>query len=363
VLTSLEGRGEMASLSYYAGGSWTDFPYGNNRRMPVVEVTRADDEMCTFTLSKTDASVANALRRIMYAEVPSMAIEIVNVEHNSSALFDEFIAHRMGLVPLSSHGVGDLAGDDGFVEHKDCDCFEGCANCSVEYKLDVTNHEAKILSVTHFDLVPTGRWTKDSQGETIKDGPPRKHEVKPCPFPDPQLDKDIDAKDNGILVVKLKRDQRITMTCIARKGIPKYHSKFMPLTCAHYTFEPIITLDREMVDSLTLEQKVEFVQADPRNTFGLDENDKVQIERPRDHFFDDECVSKCREMGKRGMLTVEMQQDMFHFKVEAVTKDGPREPSAVVRAALRILDYKMQKFLQDAYGSEIDGELPLKPFA
>jgi len=350
------------SLSFYAGGSWTDFPYDKNRRMPLVEVTHVDDELCRFTLSKTDVSVANAVRRIMYAEVPIMAIEIVNVEHNSSPLFDEFIAHRMGLMPLSSHGVGDLKGDGGFIEHSKCDCFEGCRECSVEFKLDVINDGSGILNVTHFDLVPTGRWIKDSEGQIIKDVPPE-HEVLPCPFANPKLDRDEDAKQNGILVVKLKTDQRITMTCIARKGIPKYHSKFMAITHAHYRYEPIITLDRAMIDSLTLEEKVAFVEADPMKTFGLDDNDKVQIERPHDHAFDDECVAKAREMGKKGMITVEMQQDMFHFKVEGVTKDGPRRPSDVVRAALRVLDFKMQMFLQDSYGDAKIDELPLAYYA
>lgn len=352
----------MASLSYYAGGSWTDFPYDKLQRMPMVEVTHVDDDVCRFTLSKTDVSVANAVRRLMYAEVPIMAIEIVNIEHNSSPLFDEFIAHRMGLLPLSSHGVGDLKGDGGFIEHSQCDCFEGCRECSVEFKLDVTNRGKGILNVTHFDLEPTGRWTRDPEGQLFKEVPPE-HEVLPCPFPDPKVDRKDDAKQNGILIVKLKTDQRITMTCVARKGIPKYHSKFMAITHAHYRFEPIITLDREMVDSLTLEEKVSFVESDPMRTFGLDGDDKVQIERPMDHAFDDESISKCREMGKKGMLTVEMRQDMFHFKIEAVTSDGPRRPSDVARAALRILDFKMQKFLQDTYGDATISELPLKSCA
>lgn len=348
----------MASLSYYAGGSWTDFPYSKTPRMPVVEVTHADSSLCKFTLSETDASVANAVRRLLYAEVPSMAIEIVNMEANSSALFDEFIAHRMGLLPLSSHGVGDLPGDPGFVEHKDCDCFDGCTKCSVEFKLEVTNHQDNILTVTHFDLVPTGRWTEGKDDDV-----PPELLVRPLPLADPHLDKDEDARQNGIIIVKLKKDQGISMTCVARKGIPKYHAKFMPLTHAHYRYEPIITLDRDMVDSLTLEEKVAFVESDPRKVFGLDSNDKVQIERPQDCAFDDEVVAKARELGKTGMVTVEMRQDMFHFTVEGVTKDGPRKPSDVVRAALRLLDYKMQLCLQDMYGIDVADTLPLRTYA
>lgn len=48
-----------------------------------------------------DAPIANALRRILLAEVPTIAIETVYVYQNTSIIADEVLAHRLGLVPLN----------------------------------------------------------------------------------------------------------------------------------------------------------------------------------------------------------------------------------------------------------------------
>ncbi len=57
-------------------------------------------------LSESDVSFANALRRVMISEVATLAIEEVIIEQNNSVLHDEFIAHRLGLIPLDSRDVG-----------------------------------------------------------------------------------------------------------------------------------------------------------------------------------------------------------------------------------------------------------------
>ena len=46
-------------------------------------------------------SMINAMRRIMSNELPVLAVERVEIMENSSAMFNEVLVHRLGLIPLS----------------------------------------------------------------------------------------------------------------------------------------------------------------------------------------------------------------------------------------------------------------------
>lgn len=65
-----------------------------------IKITKLAGLDMEFDLIGIDASMANALRRILLAEVPTIAIEKVWILINSSIIQDEVLAHRVGLIPI-----------------------------------------------------------------------------------------------------------------------------------------------------------------------------------------------------------------------------------------------------------------------
>mmetsp|Transcript_80755 Transcript_80755/g.111831 ORF Transcript_80755/g.111831 Transcript_80755/m.111831 type:complete len:87 (-) Transcript_80755:177-437(-) len=77
-----------------------------------------------------------------------MAIEMVVVVQNSSPLHDEFIAHRLGLIPLRSHLV------EQFEDNGLCLCNEYCDKCSVSYRISKKcPADQEFCEVTSNDIV------------------------------------------------------------------------------------------------------------------------------------------------------------------------------------------------------------------
>ncbi len=55
-----------------------------------------------FLVKGINHAYANTLRRLVMSEVPTLAIEEVDFKTNNSILYDEIVAHRLGLVPLKT---------------------------------------------------------------------------------------------------------------------------------------------------------------------------------------------------------------------------------------------------------------------
>ncbi|MFH1786398.1 MAG: DNA-directed RNA polymerase subunit D [archaeon] len=73
-----------------------------------IKILDQSDTKISFQLEGATTAFANALRRTMIAYVPTYAIDTVVFVQNSSILYDEIVAHRLGLIPLKTDLSADL---------------------------------------------------------------------------------------------------------------------------------------------------------------------------------------------------------------------------------------------------------------
>jgi DNA-directed RNA polymerase subunit D len=61
-----------------------------------------DERSVRFLVRGISPAFANGIRRAMIADVPTLSVDTVRVIENSSVMFDEQIALRLGLIPLTT---------------------------------------------------------------------------------------------------------------------------------------------------------------------------------------------------------------------------------------------------------------------
>ncbi|MGC8568045.1 MAG: DNA-directed RNA polymerase subunit D [Candidatus Micrarchaeia archaeon] len=71
-----------------------------------IDILEENDKVLKFRLSDSNTTYANTLRRFAINSVETFAIDTVTFYENTSALFDEYIAHRIGLIPIYTPSKG-----------------------------------------------------------------------------------------------------------------------------------------------------------------------------------------------------------------------------------------------------------------
>jgi len=175
-----------------------------------VKFESLNDQETKISFRTKTEGIANSLRRIMISEIPTLAIDLVLVENNSSTIHDEFIAHRLGLVPIKSDS-----------DHlslmnysKDCECENFCKKCSLTLELDLeATNQPKVV---HSKDLKICNKNDDNLGKNV--------------YPIHSSGSPLLFDEFSIILLRLNKGQKIKLRAIVKKGIGKDHAKWSPIS-------------------------------------------------------------------------------------------------------------------------------------
>lgn len=260
-----------------------------------IKILEEKDNELKFLLKDVNHAYANALRRAMIAEVPSMAIEDVIILENTSVLYDEVIAHRLGLIPLKT----DL---DAYELPEDCDCKSelGCSKCRASFTLDSQAGDESLM-VYSSDLKPEG---------------------------------DVVPVSGTIPIVKLGPSQKLRLEVYARLGRGIEHAKWQPVSACAYKYSPKVTLNAS-----NLSNPAEVINICPTDVFSPDPTDRIIVRDEAACTLCMDCVGTAVPSDPKKTFPVKIEGDesSFIFYVEST---GAVPTKRIVQEASMIIDRK-----------------------
>jgi DNA-directed RNA polymerase subunit D len=254
-----------------------------------IEVREKNGDELVFIIRNAEVPFVNAIRRIAMMEVPKIAIDEVNVYVNDSAMFNEVLAHRLGLVPIMSdkeaiEGLPDSDSTVSFTLQK--------SGPAIVYSGDLISSDSKIKPV--YDTIP---------------------------------------------LLKLKEDENVELEAIARIGKGLDHAKWMPTTVCAYKQFPKITFNESM------EVTKEIADACPRNILSFDkENKKINLGNLENCSMCKTCVRTSQSIANsvNSAINVDFIDDTFIFTIES---DGSISPEEILLRSCDVLNQKTDKFI------------------
>ena len=313
-----------------------------------MQIHKNEKDESIFSLVGIDASIANAFRRILLAEVPTLAIERVYVMNNTSVLADEVLAHRLGLIPLTGSLQG-LKWLRWFVEPNTDENFDGMPR--TDY--NTVTFTLKIQCTDNPDASPN---ETDTNNKYINSMVYSRHlEWQPL-----GRQKDIFANDPirpvspDILIVKLRPDQELEMTMHANLGVGADHAKFSPVATATYRLLPTIDILKPILGAdakkfqkcfssgvIDLERvtPTEASSGDP-DYAGREGDEKAVVKDPFRDTVSRECL---RHDEFKDKVKLDRVQDHFIFDVEST---GQFPSDVLFLDSVTVLKLKAKRLLR-----------------
>ena len=250
-----------------------------------VKINNKSKTSLTLYTKGVDVWYLNSLRRIIMSEVPTLAVEDLEIRKNSSILYDEIIAHRLGLTPIKT----DLKS---YNLPEECKCKgKGCARCTLKLTIKAAGPQTVYAS----DLK-----SKDPKCKPV--------------YPD-------------IPIVKLLAGQELVIQATAMLGKGKEHSKWSP-GLAHYKSFPHIELPKKV------ENPEEIAKKNPK-AFELKKG-KLVLKKDAELL----DIADSLEKDSQGTIKVTKKDDYLFF----LESWGQLEPTTIMVEAMKEFEKQVEEF-------------------
>lgn len=260
-----------------------------------------------FIIEGISIETLNALRRIILREIPTMAIDEVIILKNDSPLYDEILAHRLGLIPLKT----DL---ENYNLPRVCECSGyGCPLCQVSLTCEVTNSTNKPQMVYSGDLISN--------------------------------DPSIVPVNNQIPILKIEKDSKIIVEAYAILGLAKDHVKWQSTSNCAYRYFPEIQFDESKIKDLAEKQLI--VKMCPENLYELNNN---TLKLKDDYWKNCTLCKACEENSSNDAIKIGWKDDTYIFSIET---DGQHSFDVLIKKTFDIFLEKINEFTENLEEIEI----------
>ncbi|MFX0031749.1 MAG: DNA-directed RNA polymerase subunit D [Candidatus Hodarchaeota archaeon] len=261
-----------------------------------------------FVIEGISIEMVNALRRIILTEIPVMAVDEVIILKNDSPLYDEILAHRIGLIPLST----DL---DAYKLPNSCECSGyGCPLCQVSLTLEITNTTNTPIDIYSGDL--------------------KSNDPKIIPV------------DQNIPLVKIDKNNQVILEAYAILGIARDHAKWQAVSNVAFRYYPIVEFNEN--DLKDVEQKKLIVRMCPEKLFELTSKNTLKIKE--DYWKTCNFCQSCEKNSDK-KITVRHKENSYIFSIES---DGMLPFNIIIKKSFEIFDEKINEFITKLEELEIE---------
>ena len=258
-----------------------------------IQLLQVSDRECKLVVDGVHPYFVNALRRTLMSEVPKLAIDKVTFYDNTSALFDEMISHRLGLLPITTDP----------------------STLNMVGQVDAEGRPTLVVRYTLTKEGPCTVYSGDLEPE----------------------DKAYAIVDPKIPIVELLKDQRLILECEAMLGTGTQHAKWQVCSAVGYKYFPTAIVDHKKIKP---EQAKMAVERSPAGILGL-EGGKLVILQPDEVNRADEAEKAC---GDGFQIHYDDRKFVFRFET-----DGSLKAEDALLKGLDLLKERFSRF-QDAVG-------------